>query len=455
MGKKTFSFFVNLFSATCLILCTLNSKAQKINTTDNDGRIQLLTLNDCLHYALKNQPAINQSFIDQSIAELNKKIAASNWLPQVTGAANYQNYLQLPTAFSTVNGNLVAVKSGVYNYSIPQFTATQNIISTDAQFASKVAKLNKEETIQNTTETKINLIATVSKAFYDLLLSIEQIGVYKEDTARLIKNQSDAKDRYISGIVDKVDYKQATISLNNSLSRLKAATEVIKAKKAFLKQLMGFPADKNFEVLFDTALMLQEIYADTVSPLQYDKRIEYRQLLIVKHLQHETELYYKNGFMPSLSAFYNYNYEFENNKFSNLYANAYPYSLFGLQLNFPIFTGFRRIDNIHKAHLQEDRIDWDFTNLKLVISAQYEQAMANYKSNLYYLHSQGENEDMAREVYNIVKLQYREGIKTYLDVIVAESDLQTSEINYLNALFQLLASKIDLQHAMGDIPTEI
>jgi outer membrane protein TolC len=62
---------------------------------------------------------------------------------------------------------------------------------------------------------------------------------------------------------------------------------------------------------------------------------------------------------------------------------------------------------------------------------------------------------MAREVYDIVKLQYREGVKAYLDVIVAESDLQTSEINYLNALFHLLESKIDLEKAMGDIPGSI
>ena len=58
---------------------------------------------------------------------------------------------------------------------------------------------------------------------------------------------------------------------------------------------------------------------------------------------------------------------------------------------------------------------------------------------------------MAREVYNIVKLQYSEGVKAYLDVIVAESDLQTSEINYLNAMFHLLESKIDLEQALGEI----
>jgi outer membrane protein TolC len=321
--------------------------------------------------------------------------------------------------------------------------------------AVKEAKLNIQEAKQNTTGAKINLVSDVSKAFYDLLLSIEQISVYKEDTARLKKNQADAYNGYLGGVVDKVDYKQATIALNNSMSQLNTATEAVQAKYATLKLLMGCPSERKFTVHFDTTKMMQDIYIDTNEHLDFEKRIEYQELQTAKKMQQETTMYYQLGFLPSLSAFYNYNYEFQSNSFSSLYDHAYPYSLFGLQLNIPIFTGLRRNENIHKAKLQEQRIDWDEVNLKLAIYAQYSQALANYKSNVYYLHEQGDNVDMAREVYNIVKLQYREGVKAYLDVIIAESDLQTSEINYLNALFQVLGSKIDLEKAMGDIPTNI
>jgi outer membrane protein TolC len=48
-------------------------------------------------------------------------------------------------------------------------------------------------------------------------------------------------------------------------------------------------------------------------------------------------------------------------------------------------------------------------------------------------------------------LQYTSGIKTYLDVIIAEADLRTAELNYYNALYQLLQSKIDVQQALGTI----
>ena len=425
------------------------------NETGIDSNTTVLSLADCIRFALKNQPALNQALIDESIARTNNAIALSGWLPQVNGTATYQHYFQRPTAFSTFSGVLTPVLTGVYNYSIPSVTASQTLFSTDVLLAAKSAKLNTLGAKQAVVSAKINLVSGVSKAFYDLLLSIEQISVYKEDTARLRKNQVDAYNRYKSGIVDKVDYKQATISLNNALSQLRNATEAVQAKYAVLKQLMGFTYGIRFTVHFDTTQMMQEIYIDTNARLEFEKRIEYQALQTAKRMQRETTLYYQLGFLPSLSAYYSYSHEFENNRFSDLYSRAYPYSLFGLQLNIPIFTGFRRVGNMHKAKLQEQRTDWDEVNLRLAIYTQYSQAMAGYKSNLYYLRQQGENVEMAREVYNIVKLQYREGVKAYLDVIIAESDLQTSEINYLNALFQVIESKIDLEKAMGDIPTEI
>jgi outer membrane protein TolC len=36
-------------------------------------------------------------------------------------------------------------------------------------------------------------------------------------------------------------------------------------------------------------------------------------------------------------------------------------------------------------------------------------------------------------------------------VVTAQSDLRTAQINYFNALFQVLAGKIDLQRSLGQI----
>jgi outer membrane protein TolC len=63
-----------------------------------------------------------------------------------------------------------------------------------------------------------------------------------------------------------------------------------------------------------------------------------------------------------------------------------------------------------------------------------------------------DNKTRAANVYRIVSLQYNQGIVSYLNIIVAESNLINAEIGYVDALFQVLSSKIDLEKATGDIP---
>jgi len=77
--------------------------------------------------------------------------------------------------------------------------------------------------------------------------------------------------------------------------------------------------------------------------------------------------------------------------------------------------------------------------------------MAAYKSNLAVFLAQKENVVLAEEVYDVVSLQYQNGVKTFLDVTVAESDLNTTRISYYNSLFMVMASKMDVQRALGQI----
>jgi outer membrane protein TolC len=59
--------------------------------------------------------------------------------------------------------------------------------------------------------------------------------------------------------------------------------------------------------------------------------------------------------------------------------------------------------------------------------------------------------ELAKEVYDLVQMQYRSGIKTYLEVITAETDLRSARINYYNTLYLVLSSKIDVQKALGQL----
>lgn len=432
-----------------LILSVIYSTSLIIPQSQNesDSLPEKATLNDCIQYGLVHQPSVQQYLINEKIANQEIKSKLSDWLPQINFNFNFQHNYKLPT--SIFQGN--QVKIGSVNTSSGQFSVTQTIFNRDVLFASSTAGDIRKQAEQTTIENKINVVVNISKAYYEVLLTQNQIDLVNQDIARLGQSLKDAYDQYKGGIVDKTDYMQATIALNNAKAELKQDQEQLKISYTYLKDQMGYPSESDIQLNYDLTKMEDDINIDTSETLNYQNRIEYRLLQTKKRLQNDNLNYYSWSFIPSLSAFGGYNFNFQNNQLSKLYDQSFPSSFVGLGLSFPIFQGGKRIHQIEQAKLELKLIDYDQSSLESLIYTEYTQALSNYKSSLNNYQVQKDNIKMAKDVYDIIELQYKSGIKTYLDVITAETNLKTTQVNYLNTLYQVLISKLDLQKAIGTI----
>lgn len=428
-----------------------------VGQTAQDTLPPRVTLSQCITYALKNQALIKQSILDEDIARKDIRIALSGWYPQLEADANVEHFLKAPIAYFPDMNNppeytpYIALNSTAKNISTGIFSVNQTLYSNDLFLASRTSGELQNQASENTENSKINTYVDVTKAFFDVLLTEEQINVLKEDILRLQHNYNDAYSYYKSGMTDKIDYQRTEISLSNTQAQRKSAEEALKAKYSVLKHLMGVVPEKQFTVSYDSSKFENEIIIDTTKNLNYNNRIEYQLLQTTLKLQNFGISYYKWSFLPTLSAFYNYDPSFANNQFSDLYKSNNPTSLVGLKLALPLFQGMNRMQNLSKAKLQYQRLQLGEDYLKGTINSEYTQALAGYKSNLNELKVSKNNVLIARDIFNTVKLQYDKGIKAYLEVIVSETDLRTAELNYLNILFQVLTSKMDLEKASGDI----
>jgi outer membrane protein TolC len=260
-----------------------------------------------------------------------------------------------------------------------------------------------------------------------------------------------AYSRYTAGVADKTDYKRATILLGNAKAERKANSEALIFKRQYLKALMGYPLNQDLPIQYDTLQMEREVLLDTLQQMNYTEHIDYKILYTQRELQESNVKYSYWGFLPSLSAFGSYILNYQNNEFGELYNQEYPYSYVGATLAVPIFQGGKRTARIQEEKWRAKRLDLSLVDLRNNLSAEYSRALAAYKSSLAAFATQKENVGLAEEVYQVINLQYQNGIRPYLDVTVAESDLRTTRINYFNALYQVLASKMDVQRALGQI----
>jgi outer membrane protein TolC len=332
--------YVVLFTGVFLCL-TANSFAQDFDTTNT---AQQFTLKDCIDYALKHQPTVKQSEINITVAKVTNSINEADLYPQLNGSATATHYFQLPPTATSSSGTGTVVAPGVQNTAIPSLQVSQAIFSPALIYAVRSAPLYVKAAEEVNDSTKIGVVANVSKSFYNLLLTLQQINVFKADTVELAQSVRDAYHQYIGGIVDETDYEEATITLNNTLGELRQANENVVPLYATLKQYMGYPPQRQFNISYDSTEMMNDIKLDTTEQLKYEKRIEYQQFATQLKLQHALTDYYRYSALPTLSAFFDYDYEFENNSKGSLFSTSYPYSFIGLSLSVPIFNGFYRIN---------------------------------------------------------------------------------------------------------------
>jgi len=455
MNKKFPGNIIKSLTATFLFqLLTYILNAQESIPVLSDSA----SVDECISYAFKNQPLVKQLRLDEDISKQNIRIALADWFPQINASASLTSNLKLPVIylpnFTNPSAPKTAITTGVNYNSGVSFTLGQTIFDRDVYIAGSTVKLVRKQAVENTKSALIDLVVSISKAYYDVLLSTEQLGIIQEDINRLTQTLHDAYVRYQNGVSDNIDYKRATISLENSKAQKRGAEEAIKAKTSLLKQLIGYPDDKPLLLKNDNLKLNDKILIDTLQSPDYYNRIEFQQLRTNLSLQKYNVLYNRLSFLPSLSGFANYNINYLDDSFNNLYNKSFPNSSIGLALNLPIFQGTKRLNNIKKARLEYERLSLDTLRLKNQISSEYVQAMAGYKSNLEAYRVTLQNMDIANEVFNTIRLQYNQGIKTYLEVIVSEADLMAARLNNLNALYTLMFSKLDVDRARGQISVD-
>ena len=445
-GSKRSNIMGKIFLVTLLAFCGVQPACSQAGNSP-DSVLNHANLKECVRYALSHQPLVRQSLIDEAITEHNISSKLADWYPQVNFGFSFQHNPELPT--SIFQGN--PVRFGVLNTSTGAFSVSQTLFDRDVLLASSTASEVRQLSSQQTSNTKIDVVVNVSKAYYAVLVTREQIDLSNEDIVRLQRSQVDAYNQFKSGIVDKTDYQRATIALNNALAQKRQNEELLKARLANLKNLMGYPAGADLALEYDTTGMEHEALLDTTQILIPENRIEYRLLETQKRLDQANLDYYEWGFLPSVSVYGTYNLAFQNNEFSQLYAREYPNSNFGLELSFPIFEGGKRFQQISVARLELDRVDQDLLSLDNSVHAEYVTSLANYRSNLNNYEILKQNTVLAKGVYETIQLQYKAGTKTYLDVITAETDLRTAQANETDALYEVLSSKLDVEKALGVI----
>jgi len=220
-----------------------------------------------------------------------------------------------------------------------------------------------------------------------------------------------------------------------------------------LKFQMGMPI--NAQLLLKDKLedvqLADNNTEQTADTTFYHNRIEYNLLETSYKLNQLQVANVRARFYPTLSLNGSYTSSYQNNTFGNLYSANFPSSYFGLTLNVPIFSGGQRINQYRQAKITVEKSQNDLAAVKNGILFQADAAHIRYINSLKSLDNQKQNQALAKEVLRVSKIKYQQGVGSSIEVTQAQTDLETADNNYIQALYDALVNKVDLQKAYGQI----
>ncbi len=436
-----------------------------------DGKTQLVppgnqtysfTLQDCINYAYEHQDTVINAALDIKSTEYRIKEIIGSGLPQVNAGATFQDYLKLPSTLVDISafsngqvppGTLAPFKFGVKYQS--NLTLDVNQIVFDGSFLVGLQARNtyRELSQRNYKRTRISANINVTKAYYQVLVSDEQMKLLDANLAQLKQQLDQTTAQNKQGFVEKIDVDRLAYQYNALQTQRENVVRLLVLNYQLLKFQMGMPIGENLILKDKLAdVKLEENTADlNTDSTFYKNRVEYNLFESQVALNGFDVKRRKALFLPSLNAFGNATSSYQNNTFSGLYGNYFPASYVGLRLTIPIFSGGQRLAQLRQTQITLQKSQNDLYRLKDALNLQASRARIVFFNGLQTLNSQRRNQELAREVLRVSKIKYQQGVGSSIEVTQAQTALEDADNKYIQGLYDALVSKVELDRAYGRI----
>jgi len=450
------------------------------------------TLEQCIQYALENSINVKNAVIGDESALAKVRETRGIGLPQISATGSIVHNPKLPRFFTTntgdtasfsgdltkipniKTGDVVAAKNFFQLQSSGNVSATANQILFNGSYlvGLQAAKTYKELAAKTTNQTKEQVIQQVTKAYYNVLINKERLGLFTNNISRvdsLLKNTSALN---ANGFAEGIDVDRIQVTLNNLIAERDKFSNLNDLSLELLKFQMNYPLEKQINV--EGNIQDVEINTNAANYKEgWDIRLrpDYQVLETNRKLQ---ELNIKNQYaagLPTLNAFATYGYSTQSPNIGGIFKTNsriaddkvhgvgpdkwYDYSQIGLSLNVPIFSGLQRHYRLQQEKLALLRIENSSINLKNSVDLEIKQSSISFDNALKSLKAQKANQDLAGKVAHITKIKYEQGVGSNLEVVHAENSLRQAQTNYYSALFDAMVAKVDLDKAYGKLLPQI
>ena len=417
------------------------------------------TLQEAVDFATDNNRAIQNAERDVKIAAQTKRETTATGLPQVNANIGYNNWLEqqvslipagvfggVPGQFSEVTFGTTQTMNGSINIRQKLFDGSYLVALQAAKVYLEISKNAKEKT---TNEIR----KVVAYSYGNVLLAEANLEIVDSNIALLEKNVWELSKVYENGLVEEESLQQ----LQLTLSGLKSNQRYTKRLKNIAYQIFNnsLGLNLNSEVVLTNSLeelvLLYSLLTPSRSENEIEEVIDFK--IAVNSVKSDELLLKleKSKALPSLNAFVNGSYSGNSERFS-FTENSQKWfgaSLFGVTLDIPVFSSFKRSASTQRARLNLEKSKSNLEETTNKIKLEINTARSNYEFAVEDYEIKKNALDLSKNISIKNEIKFFEGLATSFDLSQAQRQLYMAQQDYLQSMLNILLKRVDLESLLN------
>jgi len=393
----------------------------------------ILTLQQCIHIALKNHPAINAA--SGTIRQQESKIgqARAGYYPQITFESDYSRVGPAPTS----------LRSDPYNY----YSNTMNLNQTLFDFGKTstsvdIQHLSKQSVEADFWNVNASIILAVKEAYYSFLKAKMSETVAVETVNQFQQHYDVARAFFETGKSSKIDVTSAEVNLSNARIQLISAQNALRIARANLNKAMGVVSVPEYDVQEEFHLGESEISFDSALEQAYKNRPDILSTSLKKDALQKSIDLTKKGYLPVLSGNAAYGYAGDDSSMDKSWN-------LGVALTFPLFTGLSTKYAVEEARANLDIASANEESLKQNVYLEVQSAWLNRREAFERIAAGRIIVHQAEETLELARGRYATGVGSSIEITDAMIKLNNAKMTYITALSDFSIAQARLEKAIG------
>ncbi|MBR4844275.1 MAG: TolC family protein, partial [Alistipes sp.] len=341
----------------------------------------------------------------------------------------------------------------------------------------KMTRTQMESAVESARATRIDMVASIRSAYYNVLLAEQSLTVLKEaikTTEQVVEN---TKRLYENGLASEYDYLTAQVQLSNLKPQILQTENAIDLTKLQLKMYLSIPEGVDIAVVgsldnFRDQVLLNEDYSYDIADNTTVRSLDIQE----KMLKHQERLI-QSSRMPSIAAFGQISCigqervdlsglmggmsggqgSAEQMNAAITRAAASDQSKFwwqapisvGAQISIPIFAGFKKTNQLHEVRNQMAQLNMQRDYAEQGVRLQIEQAVNTLLTARETMLSNELTVEQAQKAYNISLTRYNAGAGTILELNSSQLSLTQAQLSYSQSIYDYLSAYASYEKTLG------